>query len=186
MSGVKIALNGVGDAIYSFNGLAREIGDKKAQSKVLIPATRDAMKVVLAAAKAAAPKDTGQLAATLHIEARRPTRADRKSKYVTGTDTIIAKITTKPFPKKLRKKFAEENAALFAKDKKAYSKKFKAYAKEINFPYDARAVAQEFGTASVPERPFMRPALENNAQTVVKNFGNALLKHITKYRAKNK
>ena len=186
MAGVKIALNGVGDAINSFNALAMEIGDKKAQSKVLVPAAREAMRVVLAAAKVNAPKDTGQLASHLQIEARRPTRADRKSNYVTSTDTIIAKVTTKAFPKKLKKKFYSENALLAASDKSAYQKKFKAYKKEIGFPYDARAVAQEFGTASTPEKPYLRPAIENNAQTVVKNFGNALLKHITKYRAKNK
>ena len=45
---VSIKLEGVGSVQAVFRELADEIGDKKANSKILIPAVRESMKPVLA------------------------------------------------------------------------------------------------------------------------------------------
>jgi HK97 gp10 family phage protein len=181
----KIEVTGLSDALAVFDELADEIGDKKATSKILIPAAREAMKPVLAQARMFAPKDTGDLARTLWIEARRPNARDKKSKYINATDTVIAVVSTKPFPKKKRQQFYEANKGLWDTDKKAYKKKFKEYAYSINFPYDARAIAQEFGTARTPAHPFMRRALESEYQNVAKSLGDIIGRRIEAFKAKN-
>lgn len=175
---VSIKLEGIGNVHAAFENLAQQVGDKNARSKILIPAVREAMKTVLQAAKTLAPKDTMQLANTLTLSARRPTNRDRRSKYITRTDTVIALVTTKAFPKKKRQKFYEENEQLWKTDKKAYAKKFKKFSKSINFPYDARAIAQEFGTSRNPAHPFMRPALESQAQDTVTKLGEILARRM--------
>ena len=94
MSGVTFKLQGLGDAMTAFEELATEIGDKKARSKVLIPAARAAIKPVLESAQQKSPVDTGALRLLLQVEARRPTNRDRRSKYITENDTVIAVVTT--------------------------------------------------------------------------------------------
>ena len=175
---VSIKLEGIGNVHAAFESLSQQVGDKNARSKILIPAVREAMKTVLQAAKTLAPKDTTQLANTLTLSARRPTNKDRRSKYITQSDTVIAIVTTKAFPKKKRQEFYEENEALWKTDQKAYAKKFRKFAKSINFPYDARAIAQEFGSARNAAQPFMRPALESQAQATVTKLGEILARRM--------
>lgn len=186
MAGFTFKVEGLSDVIGAFNELAEEIGDKTARSKVLIPAMRKAMQPVLADAKANAPVDTGALAKHLQIEARRPTRRDQRSKYVNPKDAVIAAVTTKAFPRKLRRQFLEQNQSLLESNPSAYRKKFKKFALSQGFPYDARAVAQEFGSARNSAHPFLRPALENNATQVASNLGKTLGEQITRYRTRTK
>ena len=87
-------IEGLKEVLAAFDELAEEIGDKKATSKILVPAVREAMQPVLNQAVANAPVDTGALKISLQIEARRPTRLDKRSKYVHNTDTVIAAVTT--------------------------------------------------------------------------------------------
>jgi HK97 gp10 family phage protein len=155
--GVTIKLEGIGDVDKALKALEDEFGDKLARSKVLIPAVREALKPVLAQAKANAPKNSGDLTKSLIIEARRPNSRDRRSKYVTRTDTVIAAVTTAS-GKKLAK---------------------------MGIKSDARAIAQEFGTASHPAQPYLRPALEANAQETVSKLGQILARRIQQFRAKN-
>ena len=183
--GAEIQVTGLSEALAVFEELANEIGDKKATSKVLVPASREAMKPVLATARQLAPKDTGMLSRTLQIEARRPNKRDQRSKYASPTDAVIAVVTTKAFPKKKRQQFFADNATLYTLDKKAYKRKFREYAESIDFPYDARAVAQEFGSASNPMQPFMRPALETNATAVANKLGEIIGRRVEQFRAKN-
>jgi HK97 gp10 family phage protein len=154
---ISIKLEGIGSVDQALKELEREFGDKMAQSKVLVPAVREAMKPVLTAAKLNAPKDTGDLARSLIIEARRPNKRDRRSKYITQTDTVIAAVTT------------------------ASGKKLK----KMGIKSDARAIAQEFGTAKNPAQPYLRPALESNAQSTVNRLADILARRITEFRAKN-
>jgi len=144
--GVTYKIEGLKEVLVAFDELASEIGDKKATSKILIPAAREAMKPVLTMAQMNAPKDTGDLSRTLQIEARRPTKRDLRSKYINPTDTVIAVVTTKAFPKKKKKEFYEANASLYASDKGAYRKKLKESKTMAGVLSDARAIAQEFGT----------------------------------------
>jgi len=156
MSGVVIKLEGIGDVEKALRELEIEFGDKLAQSKVLVPAVREAMKPVLAMAKANAPKDTGALERSLIVEARRPTRRDRRSKYITQTDTVIAAVTTAS-GKKLAK---------------------------MGLKSDARAIAQEFGTAKTPSHPYLRPALESQSQNTVALLADILKRRIQEFSNK--
>ena len=184
--GVTIKLEGLGNVMEAFAELENEIGDKKAQGKVLIPAVREALQPVLEQARSMAPVDTGALSNTLIIEARRPTKRDRRSKYITQTDTVIGLITTKAFPKKIKASFYKENENLYQTNKKQFRKKFKELTKQLNFPYDARAIAQEFGSAHNPAHPYLRPALEAQAQTTVNRLSEILARRIEQFRAKMK
>ena len=154
---VSIKLEGVGSVQAVFRELADEIGDKKATSKILIPAVREAMKPVLAKARTDAPVDTGGLKRSLQVEARRPNRKDKRSKYITNTDTVISLVTTAP-GKKLAK---------------------------LGIKSDARAIAQEFGTARNPAHPYLRAALESQSTSVVNNLAGILARRIDKYKKAN-
>lgn len=154
---VTIKLEGIGEVDKALKALEDEFGDKLARSKVLIPAVREALKPVLTQAKANAPKDSGDLEKSLIVEARRPNRRDRRSKYVTQTDTVIAAVTTAS-GKKLAK---------------------------MGIKSDARAIAQEFGTANHPAQPYLRTALESNAQSTVTRLGEILARRIEQFRIRN-
>jgi HK97 gp10 family phage protein len=154
---VSIKLEGMGSVQAVFRELADEIGDKKANSKILIPAVREAMKPVLAKARADAPVDTGGLKRSLQVEARRPNRKDKRSKYIANTDTVISLVTTAP-GKKLAK---------------------------LGIKSDARAIAQEFGTAKHPAHPYLRVALESQSTSVVNNLAGILARRIDKYKKAN-
>jgi len=153
---VSLKLEGLGEVNKVLKELEAEIGDKALKSKILVPAVREAMRPVLQAAIQNAPKDTGGLARSMRIEARRPNRKDRRSKYVFSNDTVIATVTTAP-GKVLAKRGIKS---------------------------DARAIAQEFGTAKHAAKPYMRPALEANAQNVVDRLAKIILKRIEKFRKK--
>ena len=154
---VSIKLEGVGSVQAVFRELADEIGDKKANSKILIPAVREAMKPVLAKARTDAPVDTGGLKRSLQVEARRPNRKDKRSKYIANTDTVISLVTTAP-GKKLAK---------------------------LGIKSDARAIAQEFGTARNPAHPYLRAALESQSTSVVNNLAGILARRIDQYKKAN-
>lgn len=176
----KFAINGLSETLEVFRLLEEEIGDKKARSKVLIPAAKEAMKPVLTAAQKAAPYDDSPDHTGLHLKnslaifARRPTRNDKRSLYVSKTDSVIAMVTTKPIPKKLKKQTVGM--------KRKEAKKFYASKGII---YDGRAIANEFGTAKMAAQPFMRKSLESNAGIVISRLGEILKQKIEQYRAKN-
>ena len=149
---VSIKLEGMGSVQAVFRELADEIGDKKANSKILIPAVREAMKPVLAKAIAEAPEDTGGLKRSLQVEARRPNRKDKRSKYIANTDTVISLVTTAS-GKKLAK---------------------------LGIKSDARAMAQEFGTARNPKHSYLRVALESESQSTVNTLAQILARRIDK------
>jgi hypothetical protein len=184
--GVTYKIEGLKEVLIAFDELASEIGDKKARSSILIPAAREAMKPVLAMAQMNAPKDTGDLSRTLQIEARRPTKRDLRSKYINPTDTVIAVVTTKAFAKKKKKEFYEANASLYASDKDAYKKKLKESKTMAGVLSDARAIAQEFGTGRNAAKPYLRPALESQAQSTAKRLGEIIGRRLTQYKAKQK
>lgn len=172
-------VKGLDSVLRNLDDVADVIGDKNANSKILIPALREAMKPVLMAAKEFAPKNTGALAEHLWIEARRPTKKDKRSLYVRQGDTTIALVTTKAFPKKLKKKFYADNANMTSAQR---AKAFKKFALSTGFPYDARAIAQEFGSARNPAHPYMRTALESKATIVIDELQKILSYRIDNYK----
>lgn len=181
--GVTFKIEGLKDVYAAFEQLAADIGDKKAQSKILVPAAREAMQPVLNQAIQNAPVDTGGLRLSLQVEARRPTRRDRRSKYITDKDTVIATVTTASGNK--LKAMSEGKGLLKARRKLAKlgvedSKNF------MGIQSDARAMAQEFGTAKNGAQPYLRPALESQSQQTAERLGEILGRRINQYKAKQK
>jgi len=177
----KFKVEGLKETLDVFNQLQNEIGDKDAKSKILIPAVRDAMKPVLELAKAMAPKDTGLLEKSLYITARRPSRKDMKSRYVSPKDSVISLVSTRPIPRKLKTEFNASHGHLKGSALRSAKKKFY---KEQGFAYDARAVSQEFGTSKISAHPFMRSSLESQAQSVSSLLGQILKLKIESFKAK--
>lgn len=67
MATFSFKLEGLDNVLRNLDDIAEQIGDKKANSKVLVPALREAMKPALQAIRANAPKDTGALAQHLWV-----------------------------------------------------------------------------------------------------------------------
>lgn len=180
MAGFTFKFEGLSDVMQVFDELAREIGDKEAKSKVLVPAVRKAMQPVLGNAQQNAPVDTGGLRLSLQVEARRPNRRDRRSKYVSSTDTVIAAVTTAS-GRKLKQ--MSEGKGL-ERARKRLEKMGTDSSRFMGVDSDARAIAQEFGTARNPQQPYLRPALENNATVVANDLGQVLAAQINKYKSR--
>jgi HK97 gp10 family phage protein len=145
---------------------------------------------VLRAAQQNAPVDTGGLRLSLQIEARRPNRKDQRSKYISNTDAVIAVVTTAS-GKKLKKMsqgkgLEQSRRRLASMEQDAHVGAYRAH-NFMGVDSDARAIAQEFGTARMKNKdgnPFMRPALENNATQVANTLGKILGDQITKYKSR--
>lgn len=187
MGGVLIKLEGLGDVISAFDELAQQIGDRKARSKILIPAARSAMKPILAMAQQNAPVDTGALKLMLQVNARRPTSRDRRSKYITGNDAVIATVTTASGKKMAAmsegKGLERSKRRIASMENDAHVGAYLAHNFK-GFKSDARAIAQEFGSAKTPAQPYLRPALESQSQQTVDKLADELRKYISKFRAK--
>jgi HK97 gp10 family phage protein len=164
-----------------FNELIKEMEtdfDAKDQKNILRTSMRRAMAPVLQTAKgllqAHGSVDTGQLLQSLQVEARRPTNRDRRSTYVSATDIMIARVTVPPGNVLAKKKFIN------LKNKNYRTNKIK----QVGMENDGRAFAVEFGTKHMAARPFIRPALQSNINTVmgllVKELGNTLRKYKSK------
>ena len=50
--------------------------------------------------------------------------------------------------------------------------------------FDARAIANEFGTANMSAKPFMRVSLESQAQAVAARLGLIIKQKMDAYKAK--
>lgn len=164
---VKIQFEG----IQEFNDLLNEIRndfDEKDSKKILNAAVRLAMKPVLDKAKMLVPVDTGALRASLRLEVRKPTRKDKRSKYVNDSDIVIGTVTTAPGSVLAKKKFIN----------------VKTNKKQTGIPSDARAIANEFGTATMAGKPYMRPALESSGQESLNSLSISLKTALEKYRSK--
>lgn len=181
METTRFEIVGLKETLDVFQQLQNEIGDKEAKSKVLLPSVKEAMKPVLAMSKSLAPKDTGTLVNSLHITGRRPSRKDMRSKYINPTDSILAFVQTKPIPRKLKKEFQTMAQGLKGKE---YQREKRKFYEGKNVVSDARAIAQEFGTAKMSAQPFMRTSLESQAQNVTKKLGEILKQKMEQYRSK--
>lgn len=176
----KIGIEGAHELGQLFREFQADFGEQKTKP-ALVAATRKAMRPALAKAKQLAPKDTEELAKSLQVEARKPNRRDKKSIYVKATDVAVAFITTAP-----KKKLVKIRKAIERKRAKREGREFNEQEFNDNAPrFDARAIAQEFGTAKHPAKPYLRPALESTAATVIDTLGRELKLEIMKYRLKN-
>jgi HK97 gp10 family phage protein len=180
----KVGVTGAKELLALVTQMQSDFGEKDTR-KVLAKAARKSMLPALNMAKRLAHDgrdySTGELAASLQIEVRKPTRRDKRSKYVSNTDAVIATITTAPKSKlvKIRKKVLKARA-------RRGGKAFDAQQYDAGIPkFDARAIAQEFGTAKISARPFLRPAIEANAQAIVSALGKDIMQGIKEHYANN-
>ena len=183
---MSFAVTGLRELNAKLQQISSEIGDKKTNSKIVIPAMREAMKPVLNMAQANAPVYTGGLRLSLQIEARRPTKADKRSKYVTSNDAVIAVVTTAS-----GRKLAQMSENGLSQSKK----KLKAMTADAHYgaylahnfkgiKSDARAIAQEFGTSHNGAKPFLRSAIESQQFSTVNTLADILRRRLQDYKDK--
>jgi hypothetical protein len=180
MSDLKLKWEGFDEFADLLSEIEADFGEKDAK-KILQNACRASMVPVLNSARGFLNShgnvDTGQLLKSLQVEARKPTSKDKRSKYSTQTMVMIARVTVAPGRK-------------FKPDEKLLSKSFKNLKTggKQHMHSDARAYAIEFGTAKWNKgegRPFIRPALESNAQAVTDSLGQNLRNALYKYQSKH-
>lgn len=158
-----------------------DFGEKDAR-RILVTAVRKSMQPVLANAKSLVRKDTGALEASLRIEARKPSNKDKKSMYVNDTDVVIATVTIAPPSVLAKKKFLNLKSGYA--NTSAFNKK---KIKQVGIEVDMRGIVNEFGTAKVPAKPFLRPAMESGSQEVVDSLFVSLANALSNYKSrKNK
>lgn len=176
---MKLKWSGFDDFQNLLDEIDDDFGPKDAK-KILRNACRSSMIPVLESARANLQAhgniDTGQLYASLQVEARAPTSRDKRSAYSTDTMIMIARVTVAPGRK-------------YEQDKKLLSKTYKnkKTGEKQHMHSDARAYAIEFGTARWLKgegQPFIRPALESNAQRVTDSLTENLKQALLRYRSK--
>lgn len=178
----KVSVTGGQELVMMIEQMKSDFGEKET-NKVLVSAVRESLAPALSKAKQLSfdgrKYATGELAASLIIEARRPNRRDKRSAYVKETDAVIAKITTAP-----KNKLIKIRRALLKRAAKKKGKQFDAQSYDNSVQkFDGRAIAQEFGTAKIVARPYLRPALESTSQEVISRLANAIKNNIlNKYR----
>ena len=150
-----------------FQELSDNFGPKDNQA-ILRKSVRQSMTPVLAQAIALVPRDTGALAASLRVESRKPTGKDKRSKYISETDTVIGLVTTAPGKKLAKTKFTNQ----------------KTGEKQIGIKSDMRAAAVEFGTKNMVGTPFLRPALEGQAGAVLNILSKLIWENMSKYKSR--
>ena len=138
-------------------------------------------------AQANAPIDSGGLRLSLQVEARRPTKKDTRSKYVSYNDTTIAIVTTASGRKLARMSedagLTQSRKRLAAMNSDAHVGAYQA-SKFKGIKSDARAVAQEFGTAHNGAQPFLRPAIESQKTSTVNLLADILRRRLNTYKDK--
>jgi HK97 gp10 family phage protein len=164
---VSVSVTGVKELADLFEQMQSDFGEKDS-NKILSRAVRKSMGNVLNAAKSLAPVDTGGLRASLRLVVRKPSRRDKRSRYIENTDVVIGQVTTAS---------GKQLAKLRYKNAKTGEK-------TLGVDSDARTLANEFGTAKMAGKPFLRPAMESQAQSTVSSLAGSLRAELEKYKAK--
>lgn len=149
----EFKVEGFEDLYKAMDELAEEIGKAKTD-RIWRGALGYAMEPVLARVKANAPVDSGQLQDHVYMKAHRPQGRDKQSSAFQG-EVMMARVSVSP-----KREDSVEKTILNKRGK------FQTYG--LHRPV---ALAQEFGNAKTPARPFIRPALEANTQTVIERLG---------------
>jgi len=170
MTKVRVAIQGKQEFDALVDEIINDFGIKDAK-KILQRAAQESMRTVLESAKNRAPVDTGQLRASLRLRASKPNNRDKRSKYVNPTDTVIASVATSNVKQLRTLKFKNQ-------------KNTTNDVKQIGGTSDARVIAMEFGTAKVAAKPFLRPALEQNRESVLGSLKVTLKAALERYKAK--
>jgi HK97 gp10 family phage protein len=192
----KTKFVGFGEFEYLLDQINAEFGVQDARKNVLVPAARNAMKVVLQSAKnnlyPGHGEDTGQLKRTLQVSARPVKGKDLRSKYVNQGDIVIATVSAKVVKKYVQSQTAKGGIRNIGdvSDARAISVEYGTKNKNMSADVSglskrsALAVQRELGTVRMAARPYLRPALEKNKTEVVDEFGKQLKIVLEKYRSK--
>lgn len=178
---VTFKVKGLQELAETFSQMKDDFGEKDSK-KTLQTATLKAMKNdILPTAEMLAPINTGLLQSNLVAVAKKPSNSDKRSVYVSQTDTVIGLVQTRAIPKKVKKTIKELYGNL---SKSEYKNKRKEFLEEKGLLYDARAIANEFGTAKMVGKPFLRPALESKKEAVLSTLVTEFDKALKKYKDK--
>lgn len=178
---VTFKVEGLKELSETFAEIRDDFGEKDSK-KILQSATLKAMKNdVLPTAEVLVPVNTGLLQGTLIASAKKPTNKDKRSIYVSPTDVVIGIVQTRAIPRKIKKTINQMYGGL---SKTEYKKKRKEFLKEKGYLFDARAIANEFGTANMAGKPFLRPALESKKDSVLSTLITEFNKALKKYQDK--
>lgn len=185
MSGPKqSAVYGAEELAYLLEQISKDYGVESADKNVLIPAAKDAMKIVLNSAKSKLVPghgyDTGQLQRTLRVDARLARSKDRRSKYVSESDLVIAQVSA--LINKQGNDVSDGRAMFVEYGTKNHNKTIKT-PKGLS-KRGITAMQREFGTVRMAARPYLRPALEENQNKVTDKLKENIQAQITKYKAK--
>jgi HK97 gp10 family phage protein len=154
----QFSVEGFPELFAAMDILKEEIGKGKTD-KIYREAMKAAFAPVLNAAKQNAPKDTGQLAARIYMKVHRPNQSDKKSKYYERGEIYMARVSASPL--------RDDSKLHVVLNKRGRFQSVWRNKRPV-------AVSQEFGNASTPKHPFLRPALEANTQLVVSILGDQL------------
>jgi HK97 gp10 family phage protein len=154
----QFSVEGFPELFAAMNSLKEEIGKGKTD-KIYREAMKAAFQPVLNSAKQNAPKDTGQLAQRIYMKVHRPNQSDKKSKYYTPGEVYMARVSASPL--------RDDSELHTVLNKRGRFQRVWRNRRPV-------AVSQEFGNASTPKHPFLRPALESNVQVVISILGDRL------------
>jgi HK97 gp10 family phage protein len=159
---VEYQVEGFPELFAAMDALKEEVGKGKTD-RIWRDAMKRAFTPVLNAAKQNAPKDTGQLAERIYMKVHRPNQGDKGSKYYEQGEIYMARVSASPLRDTSQLHFQTRT-----------SKKGKVYLQTIWKGKRPVAVSQEFGNASTPQHPFLRPALEANTKLVTDILADSL------------
>lgn len=122
---------------------------------------KTAKKVLIPAAKAAMQPVVQTVKSTIPYDEK-----NRSGQHMKDTIRLTARV---PNSRDMRAQHADPDAVVVG---------------IVSIRTDDRGMSQEFGNARVPAQPFLRLALETNANTVVNTLGTYLAFKLEKYKSK--
>jgi HK97 gp10 family phage protein len=143
-------VEGFPELFAAMDALKEEIGKGKTD-RIWRDAMKNAFTPVLNAAKQNAPKETGQLAARIYMKVHRPNQGDKRSKHYVPGEIYMARVSASPL--------RDDSQLHTVLNKRGKFQNVWSNKKPV-------AISQEFGNASTPRHPFLRPALESNYKLV--------------------
>lgn len=147
---MTLTVDGFDDLFKRMDEIREEIGKGKTD-RIWRKALTAAMEPVLIAAKAAAPKDSGQMADHIYMKVQKPQAMDKAGKYYQG-EMYMARVTVSPVRDDTKYGMVLNKRGRF---------------QTVLQGKHPIAVSQEFGNARTPAHPFLRVSLERNAGAVM-------------------
>ena len=164
-------VEGFDELFKRIDELRDEIGKAKTD-RIYRNAMRYALEPVLQDAKEFAPYDekskTGHMRDHIYMKVHRPMVRDKAGKYYAG-ESYMGRVTVSPI--------RDDTVKNVVLNKRGRFQTVWANKKPV-------AVSQEYGNARVPAKPFLRPALELNAERVENRLGWAIWQQIEKNYSK--